>query len=88
MTDRGIAILLWIAFAAVAWNVVFDRAVADAATAYTREQIRRDQRGEPTESIDVAYRPQVRSAAVSASAVAGAVLICGACAIAVAGRAS
>ena len=60
------------------WNVVFDREVAIASLAFTREQVVRYQQGQPVNSIDEAFRPHVRAAALEASGWAGALLVIGA----------
>ena len=78
MTQRRFTIALWLTFAFVTWNVAFDRRVADAALAFTRDQITRDQEGAAVVPIDVGFSPHVRSAALHASLYAGAVLLCGA----------
>ena len=77
MTRRRLAIALWILFAFVTWNVVFDRAVTTAALGFTREQIVRYQQGASTASMDTAFRPRVRQAVLTASAYSGAVLLAG-----------
>jgi len=64
---RGVVIALWVAFAFVSWNVIFDRHVATAAIEFTREQILRYQQGTATTSIDVGFSPRVREAALRAS---------------------
>jgi hypothetical protein len=72
--SRRAVIGLWIAFAFVTWNVIFDRLVAAAALEFTQEQIARYERGEPTARIDDAFQPHVRRAALVASIPAGAIL--------------
>ena len=76
--SRRVAIWLWLAFAFVTWNVVFDRQVSTAAIEFTREQITRYERGEATARLDEVFRPRVRRAALIASLYAGGVLACGA----------
>lgn len=72
MSARTIA--LWALFAFVVWNVAFDRQVSKAAYEFTQQQILRYQRSEPVNTIEEAFRPRVRDAAVLASAwTAGAV---------------
>jgi len=82
MTLRRIAVALWLAFAFVTWNVAFDRSVADAAHAFTREQIKRYEEGAAVVPIEVGFSPQLRPAALRATIYAGAVLLCGAVVIA------
>ncbi len=74
MTQRRFVIALWLTFAFVTWNVVFDRRVADAALAFTREQIMRYQEGAAGRSNRRRLQPDVWSAALHASLYAGAVL--------------
>jgi hypothetical protein len=71
-------IALWLLCAFVTWNVAFDRGVNDLATEFTRDQILRYQAGRPVSSIDDAFSPRVRIAALHASAWAGGVLAVGA----------
>jgi hypothetical protein len=67
MTRRGLVISLWLVFACVAWNVIFDRLVWTAATEFTREQVLRHQAGDPVTSIHEGFSPRVRAAALHAS---------------------
>jgi hypothetical protein len=78
MNVRRLAFALWITFAFVTWNVVFDRSVADAAVEVTRDQILRYQQGAPVGFIESAFSPRVREAAVKADLYAACVLLCGA----------
>jgi hypothetical protein len=75
---RRTVIILWLVFAFVTWNVVFDREVTVAGLAFTREQVLRYQQGQPVSSIDEAFSPRVRAAALEASGWAGAILAIGA----------
>ena len=77
-TRRVVVVALWITFAFVTWNVVFDRHVANAAAEFTRDQIVRYQQGTPTTSIDVGFRPRVADAALSAWLWTSPILIAGA----------
>jgi hypothetical protein len=77
MTNRRLVLALWIVFAFVTWNVVFDRRVAVAAIEFTRDQVGRHERGEPVLFIEDAFTPRVRTAALEASLYAGAVLAAG-----------
>lgn len=76
-TARTVALLLWLAFAFVTWNVVFDRHVYVAAVRFTQEQIQRRERGEAVSSIEEAFTPEVGRAARQASVWGGAVLVVG-----------
>jgi hypothetical protein len=86
MKHRRRAVLLWLSFAFVTWNVVFDRGVANAALEFTRQQIVRHQNGAPVVSIDAAFRPRVGHAALTASLYSGLVLACGAAVLLLFGR--
>jgi len=78
MRQRRVAAALWLAFAFVTWTVMFDRSVADAAHAFTRDQIERYDEGAAVVPIEVGFSPHLWSAALHASLYAGAVLLCGA----------
>jgi hypothetical protein len=71
--SRRAAIAWWAAFTFVGWNATFDREVARAGNEFTRTQIARYERGEAVTSIEQGFRPRVRDAALTASAV-GAVI--------------
>ncbi len=75
---RGVVIALWVAFAFVTWNVIFDRHVANAAVEFTREQIVRHQQGKATIPIDVGFSPRVSDAAWRASLWTSPILVAGA----------
>lgn len=83
---RLVAFCLWLVFGFVTWNVVFDRRVAVAAVAFTREQTVHHQQGAPTVSIDNGFSPRVRTAAVDATAWAGGLTVLGLILSAAAGR--
>jgi len=72
------AFCLWLVLGFVVWNVLFDRRVALAAIAFTREQTRNHQQGLPVVSIADGFTPEVRAAAVRATVWAGAVAAVGA----------
>ncbi|HXG89979.1 MAG TPA: hypothetical protein VNJ02_16750 [Vicinamibacterales bacterium] len=82
MRSRRTVIVLWLAFAWVAWNVVFDHGVTAGAIEFTRQQVVRHQRGEAVALIEEAYAPRVRAAAMNASLAATAILAIGAAVIA------
>lgn len=67
MTERGVAVALWCAFAFVAWNVIYDQLVWTAATEFTRDQIARYEAGRPVTSIHEGFSPRVAAAAWRAS---------------------
>jgi hypothetical protein len=64
-------ICCWILFGFVTWNVVFDRRVAVAGLAFTREQTLNHEQGRPLVSIEDGFSPSVRAAALAATAWAG-----------------
>jgi hypothetical protein len=59
------------------WNVVFDRRVYEHSVKFTQQQIQNFQAGQPVASIEAAFRPRVRQAALEASAWGGSVLAAG-----------
>ena len=67
MTRPAVVVGLWLAFAFVSWNVMFDRFVWIAATEFTQDQIVRQRRGEALTSIHDGFSPRVRDAALQAS---------------------
>jgi hypothetical protein len=77
MKSRRVVLALWLAWAFVTWNVVFDRAVAVAGAEFTRDQIARHEQGAPVLFIEDAFSPRVRTAAVYASLYAAAILAAG-----------
>jgi hypothetical protein len=89
MTRSAItAFSFWLLLAFIVWNVRFDRSVSLAAVAFTREQTLNRQQGRPLVSIDAAFSPAVRAAAVGAGAWAGTIVALGAILVAVQGRAA
>lgn len=75
--SRGVTAALWALAVFLTWTAIFDDAVVTSATVYTRQQIRRHERGEPTLSITEGFSPSVTRAAWHASAWAGAVALVG-----------
>ena len=70
-------LIAWAVFAFVVWNVIFDRRIYESSVTFTQQQIQASQTGQPVASIDAAFRPQVRRAALEASAWGGSVLAAG-----------
>ena len=68
----------WLVLGFVVWNVLFDRQVALAAVAFTREQTRQHEQGLTLVTIDEGFGPEVRAAAVRATGYAGALVAVGA----------
>jgi hypothetical protein len=72
MTRFGVVLFsCWLVFGFVTWNVVFDRRVAVAGAAFTREQTLNHQQGRPLVSIEDGFSPSIRAAAAGATVWAG-----------------
>lgn len=72
-----LAIALWIIWAIVVWNVVFDRVVVVAGRAYLRAAAGAAQAGGPYARIDDWMRPAVVSGVWTATAAAAFILLLG-----------
>ena len=81
MSRLGWAIALWLAFAFVTWNVIYDRYVAVSAVQFTRQQILSYERGEPLTSIHEGFSPRIGDAAWRASLLTSPVLLAGGAAV-------
>ena len=79
MTVR-VAIGLWIIWAVVVWNVVFDRVIVLAGRRYIAAASAAAQAGGPYARMDDWMRPAVTNGAWIASAASGAILLVGFCA--------
>ena len=66
-TSVRTALALWFLLAIVVFNVRFDWQVRAANHAFVRSQIVRHQQGQPTLTINEAFRPMVRAAAGDAA---------------------
>jgi hypothetical protein len=75
--ELRIAIALWIAWAVIIWNVVFDQLIVFAGRRYIQAAALAAQAGGPYVRIDDWMRPAVRGGLWMASAAAGAVLAIG-----------
>jgi len=75
--ELRIATALWIAWAVIIWNVVFDHVIVLAGRRYVRAAVLAAQAGGPYARIDDWMRPAVTGGLWQASAVAGAVLATG-----------
>jgi hypothetical protein len=80
------AMALWFLLAIVVFNVRFDWQVRAANYAFVRSQIVRHQQGQPALTINEAFRPMVRQAALDNSVWLLAIAVTGAAATLVAGR--
>jgi hypothetical protein len=67
MSRPALVLSLWLVFAFVAWNVIFDRLVWVAATEFTRDQIARQHEGRALITIHDGFSPRVGTAAWQAS---------------------
>jgi len=72
-----LAAALWIAWAIVMWNVVFDHTVEVAARGYVRAAAEAAQAGSPSPRADQWMRPAAMRGALTASAAAAGVLAAG-----------
>jgi hypothetical protein len=72
-----IASVLWIAWAVIVWNVVFDHVIVLAGRRYLRAAALAAEVGGPYARIDDWMRPAVTSGLWTASAAAGAILVIG-----------
>jgi hypothetical protein len=75
--EARIATVLWIAWAIIVWNVVFDRVIVVAGRRYIRAAVLAAQAGGPYARIDDWMRPAVSNGMWLASAAAAAVLVIG-----------
>jgi hypothetical protein len=67
MTKSRWALGLWLLLAVVVFNVTFDWEARMGAHAFVRSQTLRHQQGQPLLTINDAYRPMVRQAALHSS---------------------
>src|ERR1700689_5197092 len=75
--ELRIATALWIAWAVIIWNVVFDQVIVLAGRRYIRAAALAAQAGGPYARIDDWMRPAVAGGLWMASAAAGAILVVG-----------
>jgi hypothetical protein len=74
---KRLAIALWLVWAVVVWNVVFDRVLIEAGREYVRTAMAAAAGQGPYARIDDAMRPAVPRALALASAAAGLILAVG-----------
>ena len=72
-----IATMLWLVWAVIAWNVVFDQVIVVAGRRYLRAAALADRAGGPYARIDDWMRPAVTHGLWIASAAAAAILVLG-----------
>jgi hypothetical protein len=75
--SRRIALTLWIVWAILAWNVVFDHVIVVAGRAYLAAAYRAAKGGGPYARMDDWMRPAVTHGVWLASAAAAAILLVG-----------
>src|SRR5258706_8408702 len=68
---------LWIAWAVIVWNVVFDRVIVVAGRSYVNAARLAAARGDPYARMDDWMRPAARHALWTATAAAAAILLVG-----------
>src|SRR4051812_35140958 len=88
LTARRVALGLWIAWAVIAWNVVFDHVIVVAGREYLAAAVSAADAGGPYAEMDRWMRPAVSKGAIVATAVAGAILVVGLVSIRFAARRS
>ena len=71
---RRLAVALWIVWAAIVWNVVFDRVLVEAGRDYVRTALAAADGSGPYARIDDRMRPALLVALEAASAVAGVIV--------------
>ena len=77
---------LWVMWAFVVWNLVFDRVIIEAGRDYVRLAVAASQEGGPYVRIDDTMRPARSRALRLATASAGVILVVGFVALRRAGR--
>ena len=83
---QRLALVLWMVWAAIVWNVVFDRVIVVAGREYVRSAWAAAGGSGPYERIDDVMRPAVRRGFWAASAAAGVIVAVGLAAIRLAAR--
>jgi hypothetical protein len=73
-----LALLLWIVFGFVAWNVAFDQGIRVAAQQYLWHEYDDRVHGRPGLRIDDVMRPAARRSAVRATLIGGGIAVVGA----------
>jgi hypothetical protein len=86
MNRRRLAAALWIVWAVVVWNVVFDRVLVEAGREYVRSALAAADGSGPYARIDDRMRPALSRALGAASAAAGVIVVVGLVALRLAAR--
>ena len=81
-----LAAALWIVWAVVVWNVVFDRVLVNAGREYVRSAQAAANGSGPYARIDDRMRPALTRALVAGSAAAGVIVLVGLVAVRLAAR--
>jgi hypothetical protein len=77
MSRRRLAAVLWVVWAVVVWNVVFDHTIEVAGRAYLHAAAVAAQSGGPYLRIDDWMRPAATRGLLTATAIAAAILVTG-----------
>jgi hypothetical protein len=83
---RRLAAALWIVWAVIVWNVVFDRVLVEAGREYVRSALAAADGSGPYARIDDRMRPALPRALGAATAAAGVIVIVGLVALRLAAR--
>jgi ABC-type Fe3+ transport system permease subunit len=86
MNRRRLAAALWIVWAVIVWNVVFDRVLVEAGREYVRSALAAADGSGPYARIDDRMRPALSRALGAASAAAGVIVVVGLVAFRLAAR--
>jgi ABC-type Fe3+ transport system permease subunit len=86
MNRKRLAMALWIVWAIVVWNVVFDRVLVNAGRDYVRTAMAAATGPGPYARIDDRMRPALTQALMAASAAAVVIVLVGLVAIRLAAR--
>ena len=86
LNRRRLAAALWIVWAVIVWNVVFDRVLVEAGREYVRSALAAADGSGPYARIDDRMRPALSRALGAASAAAGVIVVVGLVALRLAAR--
>jgi ABC-type Fe3+ transport system permease subunit len=86
MNRNRVAVALWLVWAIVVWNVVFDRVLVNAGRDYVRSAMAAASQPGPYARLDDRMRPALTQALVAASASAVVIVLVGLVAIRLAVR--
>jgi hypothetical protein len=86
MNRPRLALVLWLVWAAIVWNVVFDHVIVEAGREYVRSALTAAAGSGPYARIDDRMRPALPRALRAASAAAGVIILVGLVAVRLAAR--